>query len=78
MHSTDLVVYDGEAVLLARSLPISADHFTRDVAVGLTVRYADAERLKMEYGCAMLGLTSDQQLHRSPFARRTAGARSAA
>ena len=59
MHSTDLVVYDGEAVLLARSLPISADHLTRDVAVGLTVQYADAERLKIEYGCAMLGLTSD-------------------
>jgi cell division protein FtsA len=59
MHSTDLVVYDGEAVLLARSLAISADHFTRDVAVGLKVNYADAERLKMEYGCAMLGLTSD-------------------
>ena len=59
VHSTDLVVYDGEAVLLARSLPISADHFTRDVAVGLTVHYDDAERLKIEYGCAMLGLTSD-------------------
>jgi cell division protein FtsA len=59
MHSTDLVVYEGEAVLLARSLPISADHFTRDVAVGLTVPYDDAERLKLEYGCAMLGLTSD-------------------
>ncbi|MGA2212033.1 MAG: cell division protein FtsA [Bryobacteraceae bacterium] len=58
-HSTDLVVYDGEAVLLARSLAISADHFTRDVAVGLTVQYDDAERLKIEYGCAMLGLTSD-------------------
>jgi cell division protein FtsA len=58
-HSTDLVVYDGEAVLLARSLAISADHFTRDVAVGLTVQYNDAERLKIEYGCAMLGLTSD-------------------
>jgi cell division protein FtsA len=58
-HSTDLVVYDGEAVLLARSLAISADHFTRDVAVGLTVQYDDAERLKVEYGCAMLGLTSD-------------------
>jgi cell division protein FtsA len=59
MDSTDLVVYDGEAVLLARSLPVSADHFTRDVAVGLTVQYDDAERLKVEYGCAMLGLTSD-------------------
>src|SRR5260370_19885400 len=59
MHSSDLVVYDGEAVLLARSLAISADHLTRDVAVGLKVNYADAERLKVEYGCAMLGLTSD-------------------
>ena len=58
-HSTDLVVYDGEAMLLARSLAISADHFTRDVAVGLTVQYDDAERLKIEYGCAMLGLSSD-------------------
>ncbi len=59
MHSSDLVVYDGEAVLLARSIPISADHFTRDVALGLKVQYEDAERLKVEYGCAMLGLTSD-------------------
>jgi len=59
LQSTDIVVYDGEAVLAARSLPISADHLTRDVAVGLTVQYADAERLKVEYGCAMLGLTSD-------------------
>ena len=66
MHSTELVVYDGEAVLLARSLPISADHFTRDVAVGLTVQYDDAERLKMEYGCAMLGLTSDNSFIEVP------------
>lgn len=65
-HSTDLVVYDGEAVLLARSLAISADHFTRDVAVGLTVQYDDAERLKMQYGCAMLGLTSDNSFIEVP------------
>ncbi len=65
-HSTDLVVYDGEAVLLARSLAISADHFTRDVAVGLTVQYNDAERLKLEYGCAMLGLTSDNSFIEIP------------
>jgi cell division protein FtsA len=65
-HSTDLVVYDGEAVLLARSLAISADHFTRDVAVGLTVQYDDAERLKVEYGCAMLGLTGDNSFIEIP------------
>ncbi len=65
-HSTDLVVYDGEAMLLARSLAISADHFTRDVAVGLTVQYNDAERLKIEYGCAMLGLSSDNSFIEVP------------
>jgi cell division protein FtsA len=65
-HSTDIVVYDGEAVLLARSLAISADHFTRDVAVGLTVQYNDAERLKIEYGCAMVGLTSDNSFIEVP------------
>ncbi len=66
MESTDLVVYDGEAVVLAKSLPVSADHFTRDVAVGLTVQYDDAERLKVEYGCAMLGLTSDHSFIEIP------------
>jgi cell division protein FtsA len=68
MQSTELVVYDGEAVLLARSLPISADHFTRDVALGLTVQYNDAERLKVEYGCAILGLTSDNSYIEVPSA----------
>jgi len=67
-HSTDLVVYDGEAILLAASIPVSADHFTRDVAYGLKVQYEDAERLKQEYGCAMLGLTSDNSLIEVPSA----------
>lgn len=61
-HSTDLVVYDGESLLRASSLPVSGDHFTRDVAFGLTVSYEDAESLKREYGCAILGLTSDSSL----------------
>jgi cell division protein FtsA len=60
--STDIVVYDGEMLLRAASLPISADHFTRDVAYGLTVAYEDAETLKREYGCAILGLTADNSL----------------
>jgi cell division protein FtsA len=65
-HSTEMAVYDGEAILLARSIPVSADHFTRDVAYGLKVQYEDAERLKIEYGCAMLGLTSDNSLIEIP------------
>ena len=66
MHSSELIVFDGEAVLLARSIPISADHFTRDAAVGLTLQYDDAERLKIEYGCAILGLTADNSFIELP------------
>lgn len=58
-HSTNVVVYDGDALLLAAGLPVCGDHFTRDVAVGLKVTYEDAEHLKCEYGCAILGLTAD-------------------
>ena len=65
-HSTDLVVYDGDALLRASSIPISADHFTRDVAIGLTVSYEDAEHLKRDYGCAVLGLTSEHSLIELP------------
>ncbi len=56
--SSDLVVYDGEAVVLTGSLPISAEHFTRDVAWGLSVSYEDAVSIKEDYGCAIRGLTS--------------------
>jgi cell division protein FtsA len=65
-HSTDIAIYDGDALLRASSIPISADHFTRDVAFGLTVSYEDAENLKSEYGCAILGLTSDNSLIEIP------------
>jgi cell division protein FtsA len=65
-HSTDVVVYDGDAMLRAGTIPVSADHFTRDVAFGLTVSYEDAEALKREYGCAILGLTSDSSLIEVP------------
>ena len=65
LDSTDLVVYDGEAMLLASSIPIWADHFTRDVAAVFKVTYEDAECLKQQYGCALLGLTCRFQPHRS-------------
>src|SRR5580698_3325583 len=66
LDSTDLVVYDGEALLLASSIPIWADHFTRDVASVFKVTYEDAECLKQQYGCALLGLTADSSLIEVP------------
>src|SRR5580704_16854853 len=66
LHSTDLVVYDGDALLLASSLPVWADHLTRDIAAIFKVTYEDAESLKQQYGCALLGLTSDSSLIEVP------------
>lgn len=67
-HSTDLVLYYGDALVEAASLPISGDHFTRDVTHGLCVAYEDAQRLKEECGCAILGLTSDNSIIEVPSA----------
>lgn len=66
LQSTDFVVYDGDAVVLGASLAICGDHFTRDVAFGLTLTYEDADLVKREYGCAILGLTADNSLIEIP------------
>lgn len=68
LHSTELVIYDGEAMVQATSIPVSADHFTRDVSTGFHVTHDDAERLKIEYGCAILGLTADNTYIEVPSA----------
>jgi len=72
-HSTDIAVYDGEALLLASSVPVGGEHFTKDVAWCLTVSFEDAEMLKKEYGCAILGLTSDSSLIEAPSAEGRPG-----
>ncbi len=51
-ESTSLVVYYGEAMCLASGVRVSAGHFTSDLARGLCVSPADAEQVKIEYGCA--------------------------
>ncbi len=65
-HSTDLVVYYGDAVQIAASLPICGDHLTRDVARGLRLSFDDAACLKEEYGCATVGRTPDNSFIEVP------------
>ncbi len=67
-ESSEIAVYEGDALLLAKSLAVSGDHMTRDAAYGLTISWGDAERLKREYGCAMVGLTADNSLIELPSA----------
>ncbi len=67
-QSTHLAVYDGDALLLAASFPIGADHFTRDVSWLLKVNYEDAEHLKREFGCALTGTETDNSFIEIPTA----------
>jgi cell division protein FtsA len=58
-HSTNVVYYDGDAMLAAVGLPVSGDHFTRDIGELKALSYEEAERLKFAHGCALLGLSAD-------------------
>jgi cell division protein FtsA len=67
-QSTHISVYDGDALLLATTIPVAGDHMTRDVSWLLKVNYEDAENLKREYGCAITGIESDHSLIEIPSA----------
>jgi cell division protein FtsA len=58
-HSTHVVFYDGDSMRFAAGLPISGDHFTRDICTVHNVAYEEAERLKIAYGCAHTGPAGD-------------------
>lgn len=61
-HSTQVAVYDGDALLLATVVPVGADHLTRDLSWLEKINYEDAEAIKRQYGCATTGLVSDNTL----------------
>ena len=50
--STELAVYYGDSLVLASTIRVCADHFTRDLAQGLCLSFEDAETVKLEYGSA--------------------------
>jgi cell division protein FtsA len=46
-------------MLYAAGLPISGDHFTRDLGELKALSYDESDRLKLAHGCALLGLSAD-------------------
>ena len=50
--TTDVAVIEKGTVWYTSVLPAGGDNFTNDIAVGLRTPIADAERLKIRYGCA--------------------------
>lgn len=52
-QSSEMVVYYGDAMHLAATVPICGDHVTRDLAQVLTLSFEEAELVKLEFGSAM-------------------------
>ena len=54
--STELVVFQQGAVAYSGVIPVGGDHFTSDLSVGLCTPQADAEKIKKNYGSAVVTL----------------------
>lgn len=65
-HSTDVVVYYGDSLQLATTLPVCGDHFTRDLARALCVSFEDAELIKRQFGCAISASTPENSFVELP------------
>jgi cell division protein FtsA len=59
--TTDYFVYANKKVALAGTLALGGDHITNDLALGLRVPTSQAERLKIQFGSAMVDLTQREQ-----------------
>lgn len=52
--STDMIVVHEGVVIHSTVIPIGGDHFTNDVAVGLRTPLSDAEKIKRQFGNAVV------------------------
>ncbi len=55
--TTDYLVYVDGAVKQSGSLPIGGDHITNDLSLGLRIPMARSEKLKIEEGSVLIGLS---------------------
>jgi cell division protein FtsA len=60
--TTDVVVYSEKTLRHVASLAVGGNHVTHDLAVGLRTPITEAERLKKQYGCALLSLIDGETM----------------
>jgi len=60
--TTDLAIYSQGSLVHTAILPIGGNHFTQDVAVGLRISQAEAEKVKVAHGSAMSAEVGDDEM----------------
>ncbi len=56
--TTDIMVFHDGAVKHTAVLPIGGNHLTNDIATGLRTPFAEAEKIKQRYGCALSNMVA--------------------
>ncbi len=60
-ETTSLAVYEERELLHLAVIPIGASHITNDIAIGLRTSIDVAEKIKIEYGTALLSEVDDKE-----------------
>jgi len=60
--TTEIALYKDGFLQHISNLPVGGQHFTNDIAIGLRIPFADAERLKKDSGCAVTGMINDREM----------------
>ena len=59
--TSDLAIFFQEAIKHTSVLAIGGNHVTNDIAIGLRTPTSEAERIKKEYGCALMSLIDEKE-----------------
>ncbi|MCM2277658.1 MAG: cell division protein FtsA [Oligoflexia bacterium] len=59
--TSDIAIYKDGALLHTSVLAIGGNHITNDIAVGLRTPQNEAEKIKIQYGCAMTSLVKPDE-----------------
>jgi cell division protein FtsA len=59
--TSDIAIFKDGAIVYTGVLAIGGNHVTNDIAVGLRTPQAEAEAIKIKYGCAMAGMVKSDE-----------------
>lgn len=64
--TSDLAIFSGGSLVHTSVLSLGGNHITNDIAVGLRTPVAEAEKIKLKYGCALSTLTQKEEMIEVP------------
>ena len=59
--TTDISIFCDGSIVHTSVVPIGGNHLTNDIAVGLRTPYAEAEKIKQRWGCAMTSMVDPEE-----------------